>query len=68
MEDYVSAADLVSKICQYGGVGKYLPSFKEIEAHLKEQLRDGDLVVTMGAGNIWEVADALTTWLGCQPG
>lgn len=67
-KDHVSAADLVSKICQYGGEARYLPALGQIEAHLKEHLRDGDLVVTMGAGNIWEVADALTAWLGCQPG
>lgn len=34
-------------------------NFKEIEEHLKESLRAGDVIITMGAGDIYKVGDAL---------
>jgi len=55
--DYISSQDLVAQIRLRGGSAQYLESFERIAAHLAETLTEGDLVVTMGAGNIWEVAD-----------
>ena len=34
-------------------------NFKEIKEHLKKSLRTGDVVITMGAGDIYKVGDAL---------
>jgi len=37
----------------------YLPEKKEIVEHLLKILRPGDMVITLGAGDIWQVADEL---------
>ena len=37
----------------------YIPTFREIVSYLMEDLRAGDLVVSMGAGPVWEVTDEL---------
>jgi UDP-N-acetylmuramate--alanine ligase len=63
-KEYVSSQDLVSQIRLNGGMATYLKTFGEILCHLKERLAPGDLVVTMGAGNVWEVADDIVRWLG----
>ena len=65
--EHISAADLVAQARLNGGDAIYLRSFEEIVEHLKESLAPGDLVVTMGAGNIWEVADEIVRWLGTSP-
>ena len=62
--DYICSGDLVSQIRLHGGSAVYLKTFEEIVRRLEEILRPGDLVVTMGAGNIWEVADEIVRWLG----
>ena len=41
------------------GRGVYLPDFDDIVAHLKANLQPNDLVITMGAGNVYKVADSL---------
>ncbi len=63
-KDCISSRDLVSQIRLNGGTACYLETFDKIGAHLKASLGAGDLVVTMGAGNIWEVADEIVRWLG----
>jgi UDP-N-acetylmuramate--alanine ligase len=63
-KDYISSQDLVSQIRLNGGMATYLKTFDEILSHLKERLQPGDLVVTMGAGNVWELADDIVCWLG----
>jgi UDP-N-acetylmuramate--alanine ligase len=51
----VSAADLVGRVRGNGQHAIHLPEFPAILAHLRKEARDGDLVVTMGAGNVWEI-------------
>jgi len=63
-KDYICAEDLVSQIRLCGGAAIYRRTFEEISEHLRASLQPGDLVVTMGAGNIWEVADEAVRWLG----
>ena len=63
-KDCISAEDLVAQIRLNGGEAIYLKTFESIVEHLKTNLAPGDLVVTMGAGNIWEVADEIVRWLG----
>jgi UDP-N-acetylmuramate--alanine ligase len=65
-KEYISSQDLVAQIRLNGGDAMYLRSFDSIVDHLKSSLAPGDLVVTMGAGNIWEVADETVRWLGCD--
>ena len=63
-KDHISSRDLVAQIRLHGGSAIYLKTFDEINAHLRDTLREGDLVVTMGAGNVWEIADQTVRWLG----
>ena len=42
----------------------YLANKKEIVAHLLRIVTPGDLVITLGAGDIWQVADELANRLG----
>jgi UDP-N-acetylmuramate--alanine ligase len=55
----VSANDLVERIRRNGQQALHLPAFEQIVEHLKREARDGDLVVTMGAGNVWEIGREL---------
>ena len=66
-KDYISSEDLVSQIRLQGGRAEYLKTFDEITARLTTLLVPGDLVVTMGAGNVWEIADEVVRWLGIDP-
>ncbi len=60
----INSGDLVAKISQQGGTACYLPRFDQILQYLKSQIEPGDLIITMGAGDIWKVADELIHWLG----
>jgi UDP-N-acetylmuramate--alanine ligase len=51
----VSAADLVNRVTANGQSARHIPEFADIVKHLRGQVREGDLVVTMGAGNVWEI-------------
>ena len=55
----IGAADLVERIRGHGGDALHVPDFEQIVEHLEAHLRPGDLVVTMGAGDVWKVADEL---------
>ncbi|ALS26981.1 UDP-N-acetylmuramate--alanine ligase [Paenibacillus sp. 32O-W] len=41
----------------------YMATKEEVQAHLAETVRPGDLVITMGAGDIWKAADGLVQTL-----
>jgi UDP-N-acetylmuramate--alanine ligase len=51
----ISAAMLARKIQENGQNALFLPTFEAVVAHLHTVLRPGDLMVTMGAGNVWEI-------------
>jgi UDP-N-acetylmuramate--alanine ligase len=51
----VSSNDLVARVTGNGQAAIHLPIFSDIVNHLKAKIGDGDLVVTMGAGNVWEI-------------
>jgi UDP-N-acetylmuramate--alanine ligase len=55
----VSAADLVDRVSRNGQRARHLPRFDAIVDYLRGELREGDLVVTMGAGNVWEIGKEL---------
>ena len=57
----VSSDDLVRKINANGQSALHLPRFEQILAHLRGNVAAGDLVVTMGAGNVWEIGRDLVT-------
>ncbi|MGD8451418.1 MAG: UDP-N-acetylmuramate--L-alanine ligase [Phycisphaerae bacterium] len=55
----VSAEDLVERIRARGDDAEFLPSFDSIVTRVVAAAQPGDVVITMGAGNIWKVADEL---------
>ena len=63
-KDHISSEDLVSQIRLHGGRACYIETFEAIVRHLEDELCAEDLIVTMGAGNIWEVADEIVRRLG----
>ncbi|MDQ6418634.1 UDP-N-acetylmuramate--L-alanine ligase [Paenibacillus sp. LHD-117] len=46
---------------------EYIPTKEEVLVALKQRVAPGDLVITMGAGDIWKVADELAKSLTHQP-
>jgi UDP-N-acetylmuramate--alanine ligase len=60
----ISASDLVEHITDQGGRARYVGAFDEIVELLAAQAQPNDVVMTMGAGNIWKVADELVQRLG----
>ncbi|MEE2973374.1 MAG: Mur ligase family protein, partial [Planctomycetota bacterium] len=55
----ISAADLVDRLRSSGTTAMHIHPFAAIVEHLEEVLRDGDLVVVMGAGPVWQIAHDL---------
>ncbi|MEN8151848.1 MAG: hypothetical protein ABFS86_18685, partial [Planctomycetota bacterium] len=55
----ISSFDLVKKVMNLGANAAYVPDFDEIVSRLFDRLRPGDVLVTMGAGDIHRVADAV---------
>jgi UDP-N-acetylmuramate--alanine ligase len=51
----VSSDDLVDRLKANGRLAIHLPNFADIVTHLRSVVGEGDLVVTMGAGNVWEI-------------
>lgn len=60
----ITSGKLVELIVQNSNAGaRYLPTKEDVLADLKERIVPGDLVVTMGAGDIWKVGYALADHL-----
>ena len=55
----ISSEDLKNKILEAGGNCVYLPDFDEIEDYLLLNCTPGDVIITMGAGDIVEVGEFL---------
>lgn len=55
----VSSADIAGKIDRLGTEVHYIPSFDEIETFILENCVHGDLLITMGAGDIGKVGEKL---------
>jgi UDP-N-acetylmuramate--alanine ligase len=56
----VTSEDLVDRVKANGQKAMHLASFGQIVEYLKTNAREDDLIVTMGAGNIWEIGRDLT--------
>ncbi|NLX14458.1 MAG: UDP-N-acetylmuramate--L-alanine ligase [Phycisphaerales bacterium] len=57
--DLIDSIDLVERIHAQGGEARYEKSFERIVMQLGREVREGDLVITMGAGDVWRMADQL---------
>ena len=55
----ISSADLAEEARKLGTDTHYFPSFAEIEQFLRDNCRPGDLLITMGAGDVVNVGEDL---------
>lgn len=55
----ISSRDLLPKIEERGTECLYFPSFSEIEKFLLKKCMNNDLLITMGAGDVYKVGDHL---------
>jgi len=60
----INSQMLVERIRSNGTEALFIDGFGAICEYLKENVAEGDLMVTMGAGDIWKVADDYIQWLG----
>ena len=55
----VSAETLVDRICRMGGDAALLPDLPEIPDRVGKELRSGDVVLVLGAGDIYQVVEPI---------
>ena len=55
----VSSKDLADKLNSFGGNVKYISDFNDIVSYLKENVKDNDIVLTIGAGTVTEIGTML---------
>lgn len=60
----INSLDLAGEIINFGGKARYLPTFEEIKRELLGYVQKNDVVITMGAGDVFEVAYELMEELG----
>ncbi|MFR8712059.1 MAG: UDP-N-acetylmuramate--L-alanine ligase [Anaerotignum lactatifermentans] len=53
----VSAAHLAERIAQTGKSARYVGDFAAIEAYLREHCKSGDLLMTVGAGDVYKIGE-----------
>lgn len=57
---------LVDKMIRLGNPGRYIADMNDVAGVLVGKLRPGDLVMTVGAGDVWKIADELVERF-CNP-
>ena len=55
----ITSADLAEKIAETGTDVHYLPDFESIRKFILDHVEEGDLLITMGAGNIVDIGNQL---------
>ena len=55
----ISSGMLADSISENGLKCLYMPEFDKIEEYIRQHSEPGDLIITMGAGDIYKVGDAL---------
>ncbi|MGA2914798.1 MAG: UDP-N-acetylmuramate--L-alanine ligase [Sedimentisphaerales bacterium] len=60
----VNSQMLADAIKQKGSQAVFIDSFEKICDFLKSNVKSGDILISMGAGNVWKVADEYIQWLG----
>ena len=56
---FVSSGTLAERIRAAGQHAEHIPTFENVLERVRGELRAGDLVVTMGAGNVWQIGRRL---------
>jgi UDP-N-acetylmuramate--alanine ligase len=52
----ITSSELVERIIDHGQQATHVAKLADVPQYLRPRLADGDVVVTMGAGNVWEIA------------
>ena len=55
----ITGQDLVNAINKESTNATYIPTLEEATAFLESQLDDVDVLITMGAGDVWRVGEEL---------
>ena len=55
----ISSLDLVNKIKELGKDAKYIPDFNDCVSYLKENVKENDIVMTLGAGTVTQIGPML---------
>jgi len=64
----ITSRRLVERMAEPGCKrAQYAPSEQAVTQAVLQDLRPGDLVLTVGAGSVWRIADALAAALGREP-
>ena len=56
----ISSKDLADKINSLGKDAKYISSFDECVSYLKENVKENDIIMTLGAGTVTNIGSMLT--------
>lgn len=55
----IHSKDLSNRVSEKGSNAVYLSSFEEIENYLISQAKDNDIILTMGAGNVYQIGESI---------
>lgn len=55
----ISSKDLVDKIISNGKKALYMPNFNEVTSYIKSNVKDNDIVITLGAGTVTQIGPML---------
>jgi UDP-N-acetylmuramate--alanine ligase len=55
----ISSRHLVERVQANGGRALYLPGHEQIVDYVVKHIQSGDVVLTMGAGDVWKISDEL---------
>ena len=55
----ITSKDLVNKIISLGKNAKYIPDFEDCVSYVKDNIKDNDIVITLGAGTITKIGPML---------
>ena len=55
----ISSKDLVNEIKNLGKDAKYIPNFEECAKYVKNNIKDNDIVITLGAGTVTDIGPML---------
>ncbi len=59
MRDAICSSDFVARVRANGGDALYLPQHEQIVEYIVASGNEGDVVLTMGAGDVWKITDEL---------
>lgn len=55
----ISSKDLADKIISLGKEAKYIPDFYECVSYIKENAKENDIIMTLGAGTVTQIGPML---------